>query len=58
MLCVDCLTILEQFVQDGLLLIVMDTHTFPLDRTVELMLALVLIIVARGVSGLHTLRIL
>ena len=55
---VDTLPILEQFVQDGLLLIVVDAHTFSLDRTVELMLALVLIIVARGVSGLHTLRIL
>ena len=55
---VDALPILEQFVQDGLLLIVVDAHTFSLDCTVELMLALVLIIVARGVSGLHTLRIL
>ena len=36
----------------------MDAHTLSLDRTVELMFALVLIIVARGVSGLHTLRVL
>lgn len=55
---VDALAILEQFVQNGLLLIVVNAHTFSLDCTVELMLALVLIIVARGVSGLHTLRIL
>ena len=52
------LAVLEQFVQDGFLLVVVDAHTFSLDCTVELMLTLVLIIVSRGVSGLHTLRIL
>ena len=52
------LAVLEQFVQDGFLLVVVDAHTFSLDCTVELMLTLVLIIVTWGVSGLHTLRIL
>ena len=53
---VDALPILEKFVQDGLLLIVVDAHTFSLNCTIELMLSLlVFIVVARRVPSLHTL---
>lgn len=53
---VDLGTILEELIQDRLLLVVLDTHTFALNGTVELMFTLLsLIVVARGVSRLHTL---
>lgn len=52
---VDLGTILEELIQDRLLLVVLDTHTFALNG-IELMFTLLpLIVVARGVSRLHTL---
>jgi len=51
--------VLEQLVQDALFLVVLDTHSFSLDGTVELVLALlVFIVVARRVTRLHTLGVL
>lgn len=37
--------ILEEFVQDRLLLFVVDAHTLALDSTIELMLALLVLVV-------------
>ena len=57
--CVDFGTVLEEFVQNGLLLVVVDAHTLTLDSAVELVLTLlILVVISRRVACLHTLGIL
>ena len=46
--CVDFGTVLEEFVQNGLLLVVVDTHTLTLDSAVELVLTLLILVVISG----------
>ena len=46
--CVNFGTVLEEFVQNGLLLVVVDAHTFTLDCAVELVLSLLVLVVVSG----------